>query len=118
MSGIFRWELLTRVDELVFSNPFAAKEDELRKKVSRISMRSGPHLEGRTPSGFFCSLFSLFQPAKDLEVSEPEKAAFKFKTQVRELLRGLIGYGSCSCCITALSMQCREVHLFRNLRLV
>ncbi|KAG5566588.1 hypothetical protein RHGRI_002218 [Rhododendron griersonianum] len=83
--GIFRWELLTRVDELVFSNPFAAKEDELRKK-----------------------------PAKDLEVSEPEKAALKFKTEVRELLRGLIGYGSCSCCITALSMQCREVHLFRN----
>lgn len=48
----------------MFLNPFAARDDHL-KKVFRISMRSGPHLEGSAVSGFFGSLARLFQPVND-----------------------------------------------------
>lgn len=89
MRGVFRWELLTRVNELVLCNPFAAHEDQLRK-VSRISMRSGP-LVFRFP------VFIILAGYGFRGHSGPEKEAWKFKAAVTEILRAVIGYGSCGC---------------------
>lgn len=51
--------------EIVFLDPFASHDDQLRK-FATLSMLSGPHLKGRSPSGFSRTFFSLFKPANDL----------------------------------------------------
>lgn len=50
---------------MVFLDPFASHDDQLRK-FATLSMSSGPHLKGRTPSGFSRTFFCLFKPANDL----------------------------------------------------
>ena len=53
----FRSELLNRVDEIVFFNPFI---DEQLQKVARLSMRSGRHLEEGNPCALPASFRRLF----------------------------------------------------------
>ncbi|XVF87637.1 hypothetical protein PTKIN_Ptkin18bG0136200 [Pterospermum kingtungense] len=52
--GRFRFELLNRVDEVVFFNPCVG--DQLTS-FARLSMTDGPHLKCRTPPGSLCYAF-------------------------------------------------------------
>ncbi|XP_059653762.1 chaperone protein ClpB1-like isoform X2 [Cornus florida] len=58
----FRFELLNRMDEIVFFDPLA--REQLRK-VARVSMRAGPHLENKCPLTFSWAFYHLFNTAND-----------------------------------------------------
>ncbi|XP_059637457.1 chaperone protein ClpB1-like [Cornus florida] len=58
----FRFELVNRVNEIVFFNPSAREQ---LKEVGRLSMQAGPHLEDRCPLTFPMAFMHLFKMAND-----------------------------------------------------
>ncbi|XP_058203162.1 chaperone protein ClpB1-like [Rhododendron vialii] len=94
----FRFELLNRVGEMVFLDPFASHDDQLRK-FATLSMLSGPHLKGRSPSGFSRTFFSLFKPANDLDGDSVEDPPEEYKSEdivIRDLSKKLNVYDGSS----------------------
>ncbi|KAF7151813.1 hypothetical protein RHSIM_Rhsim02G0006200 [Rhododendron simsii] len=96
--------LLTNLGEMVFIDPFASHDDQLRK-FATLSMLSGPHWKGRSPSGFSRTFFSLFKPANDLvgipydgdSVEDPPEEYKSEDIVIRDLSKKLSVYDGSSC---------------------
>ncbi|KAE9449343.1 hypothetical protein C3L33_18733, partial [Rhododendron williamsianum] len=96
----FRSELLNRVGEMVFLDPFASHDDQLRK-FATLSMLSGPHLKGRSPSGFSRTFFSLFKQLMILwdgdSVGDPPEEYKSEDIVIKDLSKKLSVYDGSSC---------------------
>ncbi|KAH7841405.1 hypothetical protein Vadar_029523 [Vaccinium darrowii] len=58
----FRSELLNRIDEIVFFNPFALEQ---LRKVARLSLKAGLHLEDGSPLALSSAIYILFTATSD-----------------------------------------------------
>ncbi|KAI8566019.1 hypothetical protein RHMOL_Rhmol02G0006700 [Rhododendron molle] len=81
---------------MVFFNPFTSRDEQLRK-YAMLSLLAGARLNGRSPEDLPTTLFTLFEPANDLDDddSEGEAPGEKLEDIVFKycLSKGLIVHG-------------------------
>ncbi|KAI8566022.1 hypothetical protein RHMOL_Rhmol02G0006800 [Rhododendron molle] len=96
----FRSELLNRVDEIVFFNPFGSYDDQLRE-FATLSLSAGAACKGRSPEDLPTTLFTLFEPANELEDDDSEGDTPE-ESELEDIVfncvsNGLVVHGGISC---------------------